>query len=201
MVDEKSLKITGANKTFFTKLSTTINKILIPTKVGINGLLISSKRNSLIKSYERYTSEKYEPDEKEEYEKKYEDAYTVYLEALDKYVMDSIYKKVKNNNATEFEKDALSRYYGVISLKENEYVEYKFRKQKYLIELDRETVKLSKKDKVIEKFNQFYISKMDWLYKGILKNYSIKLADTINIYDSSKEWIYVKIFNTLRIIW
>ena len=198
MVDEKSLKITGANKTFFTKLSTTINKILIPTKVGINGLLISSKRNSLIKSYERYTSEKYEPDEKEEYEKKYEDAYTVYLEALDKYVMDSIYKKVKNNNATEFEKDALSRYYGVISLKENEYVEYKFRKQKYLIELDRETVKLSKKDKVIEKFNQFYISKMDWLYKGILKNYSIKLADTINIYDSSKEWIYVKIFNTLE---
>ena len=198
MVEEKSLKITGANKTFLNKLTTTINKFLIPTKVGINGLLISTKRNSMIKAFERFMFEELEADEKEDLEKKYDDTYTAYLEALDKYVMDSIYKKVKNNTATIFEKDALSRYYGVISLKENEYVEYKFRKQKYLIELDNETVKASKKDKIIERYNKFYISKMDWLYKGILKNYSIKLADTTNIYDSTKEWIYVKIFNTLE---
>ena len=198
MAEEKSLKITGANKTFFTKLTTTINKILIPTKVGINGLLISSKRSSMIKAFEKFTSDDYEADEKDLLEKKYEDTYTAYLESLDKYVMDSVYKKVKNNTATEFEKDALSRYYGVISLKENEYVEYKFRKQKYLIELDNQSVSISKKEKMIEKFNKFYVSKMDWLYKGILKNYSIKLADTMNIYDSSKEWIYVKIFSTLE---
>lgn len=198
MVQEKSLKITGANKTFFTKLSTTIGKLLIPTKVGINGLVISSKRNNVIKAFEKYNEEKYEPNEKDFYEKKYNTAYTAYLEALDKYVMDSIYKKVKNNTASEFEKDALSRYYGVISLKDNEYVEYKFRKQKYLIELDNQTVKVSKRDKTIDKYNRFYLSKMDWLYKGILKNYSIKLADTMNLYDSSKEWIYIKIFNTLE---
>ena len=198
MVEEKSLKITGANKTFFNKLTTTLNKFLIPTRVGLNGLLISAKRNNLIKAYDRFSEEKYEPDEKDTYEKKYEEAYTAYLESLDKYVMDSIYKKVKNNTATEFEKDALSRYYGVISLKENEYVEYKFRKQKYLIELDKESVNISKKDKTIEKYNKFYVSKMDWLYKGILKNYSIKLADTMKVYDSSKEWIYIKIFNTLE---
>ena len=198
MVEEKSLKITGANKTFFTKLTTTINKILIPTKVGINGLLISTKRNTLIKAFDKFNSDEYEADEKDILEKKYDDSYTAYLESLDKYVMDSVYKKVKNNTATEFEKDALSRYYGVISLKENEYVEYKFRKQKYLMELDNETVKVSKKEKMIDKYNKFYVSKMDWLYKGILKNYSIKLADTMNIYDSSKEWIYVKIFSTLE---
>ncbi len=198
MVEEKSLKITGANKTFLTKLTTTINKILIPTKVGINGLLISSKRNLMIKAFEKFTSDDIEADEKDSLEKKYDTAYTAYLESLDKYVMDSVYKKVKNNTATEFEKDALSRYYGVISLKENEYVEYKFRKQKYLIELDDQNVRISKKDKLIEKYNKFYVSKMDWLYKGILKNYSIKLADTTNVYDSSKEWIYIKIFNTLE---
>ena len=128
MVEEKRLKITGANKTFFTKLTTTINKILIPTKVGINGLLISTKRNTLIKAFDKFNSDEYEADEKDILEKKYDDSYTAYLESLDKYVMDSVYKKVKNNTATEFEKDALSRYYGVISLKENEYVEYKFRK-------------------------------------------------------------------------
>ena len=107
MVEEKSLKITGANKTFFTKLTTTINKILIPTKVGINGLLISTKRNSLIKVFEKFSSDEYEADEKDILEKKYDAAYTAYLESLDKYVMDSVYKKVKNNTATEFEKDAL----------------------------------------------------------------------------------------------
>ena len=39
---------------------------------------------------------------------------------------------------------------------------------------------------------------MDSLYKAILKNYSIKVADTTNAYDSAKEWIYTKIFYTLE---
>ena len=39
---------------------------------------------------------------------------------------------------------------------------------------------------------------MDSLYKSILKNYSIKVADNTNIYDSAKEWIYTKIFHTLE---
>ena len=59
-------------------------------------------------------------------------AYTLYLEAIDKYIMDSIYKKVKNGTATEFEKDALSNYYEVIHLKQTEYLEYKYKKQQYL---------------------------------------------------------------------
>ena len=194
-MEETSLKITGANKSFLNRITNTISKILIPTKVGINGMFITVKRNSMIKAFEHYKTEE---DDKEEYEKKYDETYEVYLEALDKYVMDSIYKKVKNNTATEFEKDALSKYYGVISLKENEYVEYKFRKQKFLIELDYENVKNSNKEKTIKRYNEFYIQKLDWLYKGILKNYSIKLADTVDIYDSSKEWVYLKIFNTLK---
>lgn len=194
-MEEVSLKITGANKGFINKLTNTINKILIPTKVGINGMFINIKRNAVIKAFENYLNDEAE---KEEYEKKYEEAYEAYLEALDKYVMDSIYKKVKNNTATTFEKNALSKYYGVISLKESEYVEYKFRKQKYLLELDNETVKINGKQKVLEKYNKFYIQKMDWLYKGILKNYSIKLADAIQIYDSTKEWVYLKIFDTLK---
>ena len=198
MVEERSLKITGANKTFFNKLTNTINKLLIPTKVGINNMLINVKRNALLKAYDKSIEEDLDVDEKEKNEKKYEEAYTLYLETLDKYVMDSIYKKVKNNTATDFERNALSKYYGVISLKENEYVEYKFRKQKYLLELDYENVKNSNKEKMEEKYNKFYISKMDWIYKGILKNYSIKLADTMKIYDTTKEWVYVKIFNTLE---
>ena len=196
-MEERSLRITGTNTTFFNKITKTLTKILIPTKIGINGMLITIKRNSLIKVYENFKKDT-ENYDKEELEKKYDEAYTVYLEALDKYVMDSVYKKVKNNTASEFEKNALAKYYEVTSLKEKEYMDYKYRKQKYLLELDKESVDVSAKEKVQEKYKKFYVDKMDTLYKAILKNYSIKLADTTNIYDSSKEWIYVKIFYTLE---
>ena len=196
-MEEKSLKITGTNTTFFNKITKTLTKILIPTKIGINGMLITIKRNNLIKIYENYKKETEEYNTKE-IEKKYDTAYIAYLETLDKYVMDTIYKKVKNNTATEFEKDALARYYEVTSLKEKEYMDYKYRKQKYLLELDKESIETNAKDKIKEKYNNFYIDKMDTLYKSILKNYSIKLADTTNVYDSTKEWIYVKIFYTLE---
>jgi hypothetical protein len=172
--------------------------MLIPTKLSINGMIIASKRNNVIKAFENYNQENIADDKRETNEKKYEEAYTTYLEALDKYVLDSIYKKVRNNQASEFEREALSKYYSVVQLKEAEYVEYKYRKQKYLLELDNENVVTTAKEKIIPKYQKFYISKMDTLYKGILKNYSIKLADTTNVYDASKEWIYTKVFYTLE---
>ena len=196
-MEERSLRIVGADKNFFNKLTRTLTRILIPTKIEINGMLISIKRNSLIKAFENYTKNN-EGYNKEELEKKYDSAYEAYLDTLDKYVMDTIYKKVKNNTATEFEQNAMAKYYEITSLKESEYIEYKARKQKYLLELDYENIKSSAKEKLIERYNQFYVSKMDSLYKSILKNYSIKVADTTNIYDSAKEWIYIKIFNTLE---
>ena len=197
-MEERSLKITGADKTFFNRLSNTLTRILIPTKIGINSMLITVKRNALLKNFEIYNNPELDKDKKESLEEKYEQSYTAYLEALDKYVLDSIYKKVKSNSASEYEKNALSRYYEITSLKEPEYVEYKYRKQKYLIELDYEGLKTSNKNKSLERYYDFYIFKMDMLYKGILKNYSIKLADTTNVYDSTKDWVYTKIFYTLE---
>ena len=196
-MEERSLRVVGTDKTFFNKITNTLNKLLIPTQIGINGMRIGMKRNALIKAYE--SVENIEDGSKQDIiEKKYEEAYTSYLEALDKYVLDTIYKKVKNDTATKLESMALSQYYGIVQLKQSEYVEYKYRKQKYLLELDKETVMNSAKQKNIEKYQKFYISKQDMLYKGILKNYSIKLADSTNVYDSAKEWIYVKILETLE---
>ena len=196
-MEERSLRVVGTDKTFFNKITNTLNKLLIPTQIGINGMRIGMKRNALIKAFE-IAEEEEDSSKKEIADKKYEEAYTAYLEALDKYVLDTIYKKVKNETATKLESMALSQYYGIVQLKQNEYVEYKYRKQKYLLELDKESVMNSGKAKVIEKYQKFYITKQDTLYKGILKNYSIKLADNTNIYDSTKDWIYIKIFDTLE---
>lgn len=195
-MEEKSLRITGADKTFFNKITKTLTKILIPTQISLNGMRISVKRNSLLKAY--YALVKSAETDKTTVEEKYEAAYAAYLESLDKYVMDSIYKKVKNETASEFEKQALANYYNVTRLKETEYTEYKYRKQKYLLELDNDGIQMSGKEKTIEKYNDFYINKMDYLYKAILKNYSIRIADNTSIYDSTKEKIYSEIFATLE---
>ena len=148
-MEQRSLKVLDADKTFFTKISTTISKLLIPTRVGINGLLISMKRNNVLKAYEAYTASKESEDstKTEQDAQKYEETYSLYLESIDKYIMDSVYKKVKSGTASHFERDALSKYYTVVHLKDEEYVEYKHRKQKYLLELDYESLLLTRKRK------------------------------------------------------
>lgn len=194
-MEQRSLRVSSTNKNFFSKLTNTISKLLIPTKLGINGIMISIKRTSLIKAFEAYKNEEKDEAKKEMLSKKYEDAYTLYLEAIDKYIMDSIYKKVKNGTATEFEKDALSNYYEVIHLKQTEYLEYKYKKQQYLLQLDYQTLK-SEENKIIARYEKFYSLKIEQLYKGILKHYSIQLADNLTYQD--KNIIYDKIFNLLE---
>lgn len=180
------------------KVTNKLSKLLIPTKVGINGFVITMKRNSLIKAYENYNSflRSDNEDKKAQATKKYEDAFTLYLEAIDKNIMDSVYKKVKNDTANEFEKNALSKYYLITGLKDSEYAEYKYRKQKYLLELDYENIRFNEKNKVLEKYKGFYCSKMETLYKGIIKHYSVKLTE--NLTPAEKAEIYDKIFDTLE---
>ena len=193
-MEERSLRIYNSEKTFFSKITNTINKLFIPTKIGINGMLISIKRNNILKVYENLQLAK-EQDKKEVLSKKLDDNYALYLEAIDKYIMDSIYKKVRNDVATEFEKEALSQYYVVTHLKETNYTEYKYRKQLYLIGLDYQNV-LTEKEKLIDRYKKFYCTETESLYKGLLKHYSIRLAD--NITDAEKQDVYNKIFKVLE---
>ncbi len=189
-MEQRSLRVVETDKTFFSKLSSTISKILIPTRVGLNGVMISIKRNSLIKAYNNYLEKG-----TEENSKKYEDSYALYLEAIDKYIMDSLYKKVKSNTATNFERDAIAKYYFVVSLKNKNYLEYKYKKQEYLLRIDYETVSNMKNQKVVNNYKNFYVAKMDTLYKGLLKNYSVAISDDVH---QDSEEAYKKIFDTLE---
>lgn len=189
-MEQRSLRVVEKDKTFFSKLSSTISKILIPTRVGLNGVMISIKRNSLIKAYNNYLEKG-----TEENSKKYEDSYALYLEAIDKYIMDSLYKKVKSNTATNFERDAIAKYYFVVSLKNKNYLEYKYKKQEYLLRIDYETVSNMKNQKVVNNYKNFYVAKMDTLYKGLLKNYSVAISDDVH---QDSEEAYKKIFDTLE---
>lgn len=197
-MEEKSIRIYNTEKTFFSKLSNTLSKMFIPTKLGLNNIMISMKRNNVLKAYDNLIANmKVDNEEKKNaLKKKYEDTYSLYLDAIDKNIMDSIYKKVKNNTANDFEKNALSKYYMIVHLKDTEYVEYKYRKQKYLLELDYESLVSTEKEKIIEKYKGFYCSKMEALYKGIIKHYSVKLTDKLT--SAEKQEVYNKIFSTLE---
>lgn len=194
-MEEKSLKVYETETTFFSKITNTLNKLLSPGKVGINGVIISMKRNNLLKNYENYMQNEKNNERKGILLKKYEESYSLYLEAIDKNIIESIYKKVKNNTATEFEKNALSKYYMVIHLKDSDYTEYKYRKQKFLIDLDNESIEVSGKDKLINRYSNFYCDKMETLYKNIIKRYSIILTECNN--ENEKLEVYNKIFSTL----
>ena len=195
---ERSLRVVKTDKTFFNKISNTLTKLLIPTRVSFNSVLITLKRNSLLKAYEAYTNTAQDDSKKEILQNKYEDAYILYLESIDKFIMDSIYKKVKNDTATPFEREALSKYYTIVQLKDVEYVEYKHKKQKFLLELDYESIKNGKKEKAIEKYNNMYVKKMDTLYKGILKTYSVQLSDSYKMKVEAQQEIYRKIYDILE---
>ena len=54
-MEEKSLRV-YTDKTFFTRITSTLSKMLIPTKLGINNMMISMKRNNLIKTYTNYNT-------------------------------------------------------------------------------------------------------------------------------------------------
>ncbi len=195
-MEERSLKVLPAESTFINRISGTLSKLMLPTKIGLNSWLISIKRTNAIKAFE--TMQKEEGNKKEQASKHYDDTYSLYLEAIDKFIMDSIYKKVKSGTASTFERTALSRYYSIVQLKESEYLEYKYQKQRFLLDVDYECVKNQEKDKFISRFEKLYIQKIDSLYKGILKHYSVKLQDGKLQSNEKILDIYKKIFATLE---
>lgn len=190
---EKSLRVYDSKRTFFAKIGSTFSKLLSPTKAGIGNLLVGIKRNAVIKNYKSVL--KAGDDKKELAEKRFEESYSLYLEAIDQQIVDIIYKKVRENTASDFEKDALSKYYNIIHLKEEDETEYKHKKQIYLLKLDYNSLKEMQKDKTLEEYKDVYIYVMERLYKALLKHYSISLTEKRTL--SEKDEAYNKIFDSL----
>ena len=47
-MEQRGLRVLENDTTFFNKVSKTLTKILTPTKLGVNSILITLKRNILI---------------------------------------------------------------------------------------------------------------------------------------------------------
>lgn len=192
--NEKSLRVYDTRRTFFAKIGSTFGKLFTPTKTGINNLLVGMKRSAMIKNYKN--TAKASEDKTEIFEKRFEESYSLYLESIDQLIIDTIYKKARMDMASDFERDALAKYYNVIHLKENDETEYKYKKQQYLLDLDIKSLRENNKEKTYQDFKPIFIQEMERLYKALLKHYSMKLTERLT--PMEKEEAYNKIFDTLE---
>ena len=193
--NEKSLKVYDSKRTFFTKIGSTFSKLFTPTKTGINNWLVGMKRSSVIKNYKNVL--KTSDEKREVFERRYEESYSLYLESIDQLIIDTIYKKARMNMASEFEKEALAKYYNVIHLKENDEIEYKYKKQEYLLNLDFNVIKESNKEKLYNDYKPIYLKEIEKIYKALLKHYSMKLSERLT--PMEKEQVYDRIFESLEV--
>ena len=110
--------------------------------------------------------------------------------------MDSIYAKVRTDRANKIEKKALADYYKINTNKSEQYEEYKCKKQLFLLALDYKLLKVSGK-KIDEKYEEIFALKSTKIYRNLLKNYSVRLADNRLVSIEKKNSIYMEIFRCL----
>lgn len=174
----RSLVTYKPNNSAFTKINKFFSKILPKQKNNLNSIYISIKRNNIIKKYNLILNNQNGID-------RFEEAYNLYIEALNDYIMNKIYKKVKLEIANDEEKNILSNYYYILKLKEEKYEEYSIRKQKYLLMLD---YKNTKEEKIFDAYNKVYLNKVKEIYNKLLEIYD-KNNETEKILTTLEEYV------------
>ncbi|MBE5822175.1 MAG: hypothetical protein E7311_06305 [Clostridiales bacterium] len=180
----------------FNRALNNLSKSIYLSRGSFRNLFIGVKRNQALKTFKNYQNVSQIPDEqkREIINKKYENAYSKYLEALDNYVVNTIYSKVQENKGSYEDNKLIEEYQKIARLKETEHMEYKYKRQRFLIEKDFATVLKMKNLYTIEMYKNFYVYKMDNIYKTLLRTYSIKLMEN----SDKKENIYEQMFNELE---
>lgn len=180
----------------FGKAINNLNKMLYSPSGSFFNIAINSKRNSVVKSfllsesYEKLTSEK----KRNHLMDKYEKTYDLYLEMLERYVTETIYNKAKKKVTSLKENKLLSSYYEVISLKSTDFVEYKYRRQTLLLEMDWDIIVATKQNAFVEKYKKFYLSVVSQLYKSLMRHYAVNLTDATK----DKQQTYSHIYNLIE---
>lgn len=180
----------------FNRALSNLSKSIYLSRGSFKNLFIGVKRNQALRTFKTYQNVSQVPDEdkREAINRKYEKAYAVYLEALDNYVVNTIYSKVKENKGSYEENKLIEEYQKIARLKETEHMEYKYKRQRFLIEKDFSTVLKMKNLYTIEMYKNFYVYKMDNIYKTLLRTYSIKLMEQ----SKEKTELYEEMFNELE---
>ena len=157
----RSLEIYRPENSAGVRLSRMLSKILPRQKNSLNSILISIRRNDVIKKYTSFLK-----NGNQKSQDKFDNSYELYIETINEYIMNKVYKRVKNGIADEYEKTILSKYYYILKLKDEKYEEYVVRKQKYLLRLDYYNLV---EEKSFIDFKRMYEDKTIDIYKKLLE--------------------------------
>lgn len=180
----------------FGKAINNLNKILYSPSGSFFNIAINSKRNTVVKNFllsenfEKASSEK----KRNQLMTRYEKAYDTYLNMLESYITETVYNKSKKKVSSVKENKLLSNYYEVINLKSTDFVEYKYRRQTLLLEMDWDIILATKANNFVEKYKKFYISVVEQLYKSMMRHYAINLTDATK----DKQQTYSNIYNLIE---
>lgn len=163
----------------FGKAINNLNKILYSPSGSFFNIAINAKRNAVVKNFllnEDFSKASNEK-KKSQMMSKYEKVYESYITMLESYITDTIYNKSKKKVSSIKENSILSSYYEVKNLKSIDFVEYKYRRQTLLLNMDWELILSTKPDNFVEKYKKFYLSVTSQLYKSLMRHYAINLTD------------------------
>lgn len=183
------------NNNLFNKAIKNFQNVIILSNKSFKGISVKFRRRNIIREYERYMNiSKYSNAEKREnIQKKYEQSYDAYLRSLNTYITDNVYPKVLENKGTYEENKMIQEYLQIVELKDVDYMEYKYKRQKFFLSNDILNVLPMENLYLLEIYKRFYVEKMDEIYKTLVKTYSIKLMQ-----NSNDDEIYDKIYNEIE---
>ena len=174
-MQELGMKVYKGDKNFFWKFKSIFLKGVSSNNNEINSLKINIRRKQIEKVYGVYLKKQNDKNFKEfEYE------YLLYIDSLDKYIINKIYKKAQNRETNEYEKKLLENYYMIITIKEKDYDEYKYKKEIYLLGEDYKGLKNN--NRLNDIYEKIYFSKVIELYNKLFDYYinKIKLENDSN---------------------
>ena len=177
------------NNNLFNKALKNFQGVIFLSNKSFRSLSIRLKRRNIMHDFEKhYNLGNYSNAiKKEKIEKRYNESYDAYLKALDSYIKENIYPKVMENKGSYDENVLVQDYLNLLELKEIDYMEYKYKRQKFLLNRDLHNVLPMENLYWLEMYKRMYVEKMEMIYKTIIKNYSIKLMQNIDeqkIYDN-----------------
>jgi len=187
--------IVSENNNLFEKAIKNLQKVRFLSNKSFANLVVKVRRRKLALIYEKHMnlSVIVDSNKKESIDNKYNKTYESYLQTLNKYIVDNVYPRVIKGNASYDENKLIEEYLKINGLKESNHVEYKYKRQRFLLNLDLCSVIKLEDLYIIEMFKRMYVEKMDVVYRAIIKNCAIQLIE-----DLKNEKIYKNIFNELE---
>ena len=176
-MQELRMKVYKEDKKFFFKIKNMFLNGMASRNDEINSFKIKIRRKQMEKMYSVYIKE-----QKDKSLEGFEYEYLLYVDSLDKHIINKIYKRAQNREANEYEKKLLENYYIILTIKEKCYDEYKNKKEIYLLDEDYKGLKNNNKLNAV--YEKIYFSKIIELYNKLFNFYVDKINSENNKEDS-----------------